>query len=93
MLATVACCTYKKILTPNRNLVADITDGLPNNPLLKCNLCAQRLEDTHFVQVSVTLTSVGTLSLTRLHISVPDCGSPQVLLPLLRGFDKEARNQ
>merc|ERR1719433_536801 len=30
--------------------VADITDGLPNNPSLKCNLCAQRLEDTHFVQ-------------------------------------------
>lgn len=30
--------------------VPDIADGLPNNPLLKCNLCAQRLEDTHFVQ-------------------------------------------
>lgn len=30
--------------------VPDITDSLPNNPLLKCNLCTQRLEDTHFVQ-------------------------------------------
>jgi len=34
----------------NKDLSQDITDGLPNNPLLKCNLCAQRLEDTHFVQ-------------------------------------------
>ena len=32
-------------------LIADIADGHPNNPSLKCNLCAQRLEDTHFVQV------------------------------------------
>ena len=34
------------------NLCSDIGEGLPNNPLLKCTLCAQRLEDTHFVQVS-----------------------------------------
>jgi len=34
----------------NKELAQDVTDGLPNNPLLKCNLCAQRLEDTHFVQ-------------------------------------------
>lgn len=33
-------------------LLLDITDSLPNNPLLKCNLCTQRLEDTHFVQVT-----------------------------------------
>merc|ERR1719397_50677 len=34
----------------NKELAQDLTDGIPNNPLLKCNLCAQRLEDTHFVQ-------------------------------------------
>jgi len=34
----------------NKDVSQDIADGLPNNPLLKCNLCAQRLEDTHFVQ-------------------------------------------
>jgi len=33
-----------------KNNLPDIGDGLPNNPLLKCTLCAQRLEDTHFVQ-------------------------------------------
>jgi len=37
-------------LSSNKDLHQDITDSLPNNPLLKCNLCAQRLEDTHFVQ-------------------------------------------
>jgi len=35
---------------PAKDLTPDIGDGLPNNPLLKCTLCAQRLEDTHFVQ-------------------------------------------
>jgi len=34
----------------NKEIPQDITDSLPNNPLLKCNLCTQRLEDTHFVQ-------------------------------------------
>lgn len=34
----------------NKELAQDIADGHPNNPSLKCNLCAQRLEDTHFVQ-------------------------------------------
>jgi len=34
----------------NKEIPQDITDCLPNNPLLKCNLCTQRLEDTHFVQ-------------------------------------------
>jgi len=33
-----------------KNNLSDMGDGLPNNPLLKCTLCAQRLEDTHFVQ-------------------------------------------
>lgn len=36
--------------TSNKEIPQDITDSLPNNPLLKCNLCTQRLEDTHFVQ-------------------------------------------
>jgi len=36
---------------PAKDVTPDIGDGgLPNNPLLKCTLCAQRLEDTHFVQ-------------------------------------------
>jgi len=35
---------------PTKDVTPDIGDGLPNNPLLKCTLCAQRLEDTHFVQ-------------------------------------------
>ena len=35
--------------------IPDITDSLPNNPLLKCNLCSQRLEDTHFVQVELNI--------------------------------------
>jgi len=34
----------------SKDVSQDITDSLPNNPLLKCNLCSQRLEDTHFVQ-------------------------------------------
>ena len=38
---------------PTKDLTSDIGDGLPNNPLLKCTLCAQRLEDTHFVQVTI----------------------------------------
>ena len=38
-----------------KNFVSDLTDGLPNNPHLKCTLCAQRLEDTHFVQVTHVL--------------------------------------
>ena len=36
---------------PTKDVTPDIVEGLPNNPLLKCTLCAQRLEDTHFVQV------------------------------------------
>lgn len=35
---------------PTKDVTPDIGEGLPNNPLLKCTLCAQRLEDTHFVQ-------------------------------------------
>jgi len=35
--------------TPS-NSNQDINDGIPNNPLLKCTICSQRLEDTHFVQ-------------------------------------------
>jgi len=34
----------------NKEGAQDLTDGLPNNPTLKCTICAQRLEDTHFVQ-------------------------------------------
>lgn len=32
------------------NGMSDISEGVANNPLLKCTICAQRLEDTHFVQ-------------------------------------------
>eukprot|EP00088_Acartia_fossae_P004342 TRINITY_DN11856_c0_g2_i5.p1 TRINITY_DN11856_c0_g2~~TRINITY_DN11856_c0_g2_i5.p1 ORF type:complete len:375 (-),score=87.47 TRINITY_DN11856_c0_g2_i5:540-1664(-) len=34
----------------NKEKNQEITDGIPNNPLLKCTICSQRLEDTHFVQ-------------------------------------------
>ena len=34
----------------NVDLLKDVSDVSPNNPLLICNLCAVRLEDKHFVQ-------------------------------------------
>ena len=36
----------------NRSSLNNISEAeaIPNNPLLKCTICAQRLEDTHFVQ-------------------------------------------
>ena len=32
------------------NNITSEAEAIPNNPLLKCTICAQRLEDTHFVQ-------------------------------------------
>lgn len=38
------------INSPHTPSNQEVTDGIPNNPLLKCTICSQRLEDTHFVQ-------------------------------------------
>ena len=68
-------------------LLLDITDSLPNNPLLKCNLCTQRLEDTHFVQVTKWWYLKSALRYWSL---VPNCGTSQILLPLLGRLNQEA---
>ena len=34
----------------SNNAITSEAEAIPNNPLLKCTICAQRLEDTHFVQ-------------------------------------------